>query len=108
MCGARYSRYRDDLAFSGRTESEPLAFRRQLEDTLGRFGYRVNPTKGWRLQRIDQQPEITGIVLDGHRLRLSAAILARIRRIKSCWFLSLTAKEREQLQGYFGLRKMLK
>lgn len=39
MCGARYSRYCDDLAFSWGTESEPLVFRRQLEDTLGRFGY---------------------------------------------------------------------
>lgn len=39
MCGARYSRYCDHLAFSWGTESEPLVFRRQLEDTLGRFGY---------------------------------------------------------------------
>jgi hypothetical protein len=107
MCGGRYSRYCDDLAFSWCAEEEPPLFRQQVEDTLDRFGYRFHPAKGWRLQRADQRPEITGVVLDGRRLRLPAAILARIHRLKSRWF-SRDPIQRSQLQGYVGLCKMLK
>lgn len=107
MSGARYSRYCDDIAFSWGTDAEPPAFRREVADTLGRFGYQVHPVKGWRLQHVDRRPEITGVVLDGRRLRLPAAVLARIRRLLFRRFF-LNATERSQLQGYIGLRKMLK
>ncbi len=105
--GARYSRYSDDLAFSWPTDSEPSAFRQQVGDKLGRFGYHIQPSKGWRLQRANQRPEITGLVLDGRRLRLSHRILRRIRQLQSRWF-SRDAAQRQQLEGYRGLRKMLR
>ena len=105
--GTRYSRYCDDLAFSWGVETEPPAFRRQVEDALERFGYQINAAKGWRLQRADDRPEITGVVLAGRWLRISAAVQARIRRIRSRWF-SRTSKEREQLRGYLGFLRMLK
>ena len=105
--GARYSRYCDDLAFSWGTDVEPPAFRQQIEDRLGHFAYRIQPTKGWRSQHAESSPEITGVVLAGRRLRLSESILQRIRRLKTRWF-TKDAAVRQQLQGYRGLRKMLK
>ena len=104
---ARYSRYCDDLAFSWGIDSEPPAFRRQVEDRLGRFGYRIQPAKGWRLQFAAERPEITGLALDGRRLRLSDEILQRIRRLRSRRF-SGDAGLLRRLQGYWGLRQMLK
>jgi hypothetical protein len=59
------------------------------------------------LQRASDQPEITGLVLDGRRLRLSQAILERWRRIKAGLWASDEAT-RQQLEGYHGLTKMLK
>lgn len=105
--GARYSRYCDDLAFSCGTVDEPPAFRRQVEDILGRAAYRIQPAKGWRLQHAEHRPQITGIVLDGSRLRWSQRILGRFRRLKSSWF-TCDATVSQQIQGYIGLRKMLR
>jgi len=105
--GARYSRYCDDLAFSWASDSEPPAFRQQVEDRLNRFAYQIQPRKGWRLQYANQRPEITGLVLAGRRLRLSDRILKRIRRLRSGW-LTLDTARRRQLEGYRGLRKMLR
>ncbi|HUY91727.1 MAG TPA: reverse transcriptase family protein [Pirellulales bacterium] len=104
---ARYSRYCDDLAFSWATDVEPPAFRRLVEDRLGRFEYRIQPAKSWRLQRAAERPEITGLALDGRRLRLSDRIVQRIRRLRSRRFTG-DASLLRQLQGYWGLRKMLK
>ncbi len=105
--GAWYSRYCDDLAFSWGVESEPLAFRIQAEECLRRFGYSIQDRKGWRLQRAEQQPEITGLVLDGRRLRLSQRIINRLRQVRSRWRFGDAASE-AQRQGYRGLRNMLK
>lgn len=104
---ARYSRYCDDLAFSWSIDAEPLAFRRQIEDRLGRFGYSIQPAKGWRLQHAAERPEITGLALVGRRLRLSDQILQRIRRLRSRR-VSGDVRLLRQLQGYWGLSKMLK
>ena len=105
--GARYSRYCDDLAFSWGADVEPPGFRLLAEEILGRSGYGIQAQKGWRLQRADQRPEITGLVLDGRRLRLSETIMRRIRRLRTRWF-SRDASLRKKLQGYKGLRMMLK
>ena len=105
--GARYSRYCDDLAFSWLSDAEPQGFRVQVEGKLSRRGYEIQLRKGWRLKRIDERPEITGLVIDGRRLRLSERILQRIRRLQSHWW-SATPRQREQLNGYLGLWKMLR
>jgi hypothetical protein len=103
--GGRYSRYCDDLAFSWGGD-EPPAFRVQVEDCLARFGYRVQERKGWRLQRSDQHPEITGLVLSGRRLRLSQSILARLRQAKQQWRPG-DPQAQGRLAGYLGLKKMI-
>ncbi|HEV3007160.1 MAG TPA: reverse transcriptase family protein [Pirellulales bacterium] len=104
---ARYSRYCDDLAFSWAADAEPPAFRLLVEDILVRFGYRIQAAKGWRAQRVDQGAEITGLVLHGRRLRLAEAIVRRIRTLKPRWSWRDDSL-REKLQGYRGLREMLK
>lgn len=105
MNGARYSRYCDDLAFSWAVDSEPRGFRLHVEDCLARFGYRVQPRKGWLLRHARQRPEITGVVLDRGRLKLSTKILRRMRRLLSRPGSDIN---RQRLQGYFGFRKMLR
>lgn len=104
---ARYSRYCDDLAFSWSSDAEPPAFRRLIEDRLDRFDYRIQASKGWRLQRAEEHPEITGLSLDGRRLRLSENVLERIRQLRRRGP-KRDAAFHEKLQGYWGLRRMLK
>jgi hypothetical protein len=106
-CGGRYSRYCDDMAFSWGGDVEPPAFRLQVADAVQAFGYRIQADKGWRLQRGSQSPEITGLVLDGRRLRLSSSIVERLRRARSRWQAGDHAAW-QQLQGYLGLSGMLK
>jgi hypothetical protein len=105
--GARYSRYADDLAFSWSGDFQPNLFCRQAEEVLRRFGYRIQPEKSWRVQHAEARPEITGLVLDGWRLRLPQRIVRRIRQLKSRWF-GRSAHQQQQLEGYRGLVKMLK
>ncbi|HZN36618.1 MAG TPA: reverse transcriptase family protein [Pirellulaceae bacterium] len=105
--GGRYSRYCDDLAFSFRTEAEPMTLRPQVEACLARHGYEVQAEKGWRLQAAAEHPEITGLVLAGRRLRLADHILRRIQALRTRWF-GLSANDRQRLAGYRGLAKMIK
>jgi hypothetical protein len=105
--GGRYSRYCDDLAFSWSSESEPPMFRPQVEECLRRFGYAIQARKGWRLQHADERPELTGLVLDGRRLRLSERILRRWRRAKSARPPSDPTTS-ACLAGYAGIQKMIK
>ncbi len=105
--GGRYSRYCDDIAFSWGSDIEPAVFRPQVEDCLQRFGYQVQHGKGWRKQRAADRPELTGLVIHGHRLRLPDSILRRVRHLKSSWRRK-TKREKEQLAGYEGLWKSLR
>ncbi len=134
---ARYSRYCDDLAFSWGTmsgkpepweaggwferlwgaisrrfrspewEAEAEDLPRAVEEVLGRYDYRVQSDKGWRLTKMSEQPRVTGLILDGGRLRLPAEVHQRIRRLKSRWMAHDEA-DRQRLAGYRGLLKMLK
>jgi hypothetical protein len=105
--GGRYSRYCDDMAFSWGSETEPPAFRLQVADAVRALGYQIHAGKGWRLQRGSQAPEITGLVLDGRRLRLSSSIVQRLRAARSRWQAG-DPTAWAQVQGYLGLRGMLK
>jgi hypothetical protein len=105
--GGRYSRYCDDLAFSWGTELEPPMFRAQVEECLRRFGYSVQTRKGWRLQYAQERPELTGLVLDRRRLRLSQRILERWRKVKSSGSVHDPAT-RARLAGYLGIQKMIR
>jgi hypothetical protein len=108
MHGARYSRYCDDLAFSWSVDDEPRSFRVQVEDCLHRMGYQVQPRKGWRLQRRNEKPEITGLVLDGPRLRFSRRILTRWRQASAAWWMGRDPRAWQRLLGYRSLRNLIK
>jgi hypothetical protein len=100
--GARYSRYCDDLAFSWPTYAEPPAdWEAGVRSVLGEFGYRLHPTKGWRVWRASDEPIITGVVLsqDG-TLRMPEAVRTAMRAVPP--------HEAERLAGYRGYAAMLR
>lgn len=59
------------------------------------------------MQRTEQCPEMTGVVLAGSRLKLSERIPQRVRRLQSKRW-SRSAKEQAQLDGDAGIGKMLR
>jgi RNA-directed DNA polymerase len=61
---ARYTRYCDDLAFSWDVDiGPPSDFETAVRGILIEFGYRLHPTKGWRVYQRRDEPEVTGLVL---------------------------------------------
>ena len=103
--GGTYTRYGDDLTFSWPTE--PPAQTSRVEASVRKHllqaGYRVQPRKGWRVQRVAAEPEVNGVVLarDGG-LRPPARVRGQIRRLRwrARWRRDSTARER--LRGYEG------
>lgn len=65
VVGARYSRYADDLAFSGAAELRSSAgrFVRRVSDIAAEEGFLVHPTKT-RVQRSSGRQLVTGIVVN--------------------------------------------
>ena len=78
---ARYSRYCDDLAFSWSVDQEPESFRVCVEGILERYGYQLQIEKGWRVQRRNERPEITGVAIHGYRLRPSKSLVQKRKRL---------------------------
>jgi hypothetical protein len=81
--GGTYTRYGDDLTFSWPTERIPSHFQASVRKHLLQAGYRVQPRKGWREQRLSAEPEVNGVVLarDGG-LRAPARIRKQVRRLR--------------------------
>ena len=99
--GARYSRYADDLVFSWSSEREPRSIRSQVEGCLEQFGYQIQTEKGWRQQRQQDQPEVTGVSVRGRQLRPAQRILER-------WKAIFKKPSRQQLAGMKGFTDQLK
>ena len=76
-CGADYSRYADDLAFSFSHDDSNLvrAVLTVTERTVGDFGYAVHHQKKLRIRREHQQQMVTGLVVNDR-----AALPRRTRR----------------------------
>jgi hypothetical protein len=64
-CGARYTRYADDLTFSGGVDLARRAGRllTAVRDIVRQEGFRVNPDKT-RVRRRHQRQQVTGIVVN--------------------------------------------
>jgi hypothetical protein len=76
--GANYSRYADDLAFSG--DARPLAgFERQVALIVAEEGFALNPLKTRRMPRSERQ-QVTGIVVNAHN-NLGRAEFDRLKAI---------------------------
>ena len=107
MNGAQYSRYADDLAFSWPSRTvEPTMFRSSVAGLLGRYGYLIQPEKGWKLQQGRDQPELTGIALCGNRLRPRKEL--RGERNRLWWKWAKTTYQRARLAGLNGFARQLR
>lgn len=62
---AAYTRYGDDLTFSWAQERLPDGFTIAVEECVAAAGYEVQPCKGWQVQRVEEGPCVTGVVLRG-------------------------------------------
>ena len=62
--GAQYSRYADDLSFSGDSRIAPILLR-AVPDIARAEGFALNPRKT-RVMRAHQQQKVTGIVVNRH------------------------------------------
>jgi RNA-directed DNA polymerase len=104
--GARYTRYCDDMVFSWRWGAGPPSdFESGVRATLHEFGYRLHPTKGWRIHHRRDEPEIAGVILDRHGdVRLPDALRQAMRRLAG----SRDPHELQRLAGYRGYEAMVR
>jgi hypothetical protein len=81
--GACYTRYCDDIVFSWRDGyAPPSDFENGVRMVLHALGYRLHPTKGWRVHHRRDEPEITGVILTRHgRVRLPDRVAQAMRRL---------------------------
>jgi hypothetical protein len=80
-CGVRYTRYADDLAFSGPAElaRRGPAFVAAVSRIIAAEGFRVNPAKT-RIRRASDRQQVTGIVVNEH-LGVTRADHDRLRAV---------------------------
>ncbi len=76
--GANYSRYADDLAFSGDARALE-GFERQVDAIAAEEGFALNPAKTRRMDRSARQ-QVTGIVVNAHN-NLGRAEFDRLKAI---------------------------
>lgn len=103
--GGVYTRYGDDMAFSWQTlHHPPPELERAVRRIVREYGYELHPEKGWCVSSLDDEPEITGVILrkDG-TVTVSDTIREKIRELER----STTVHESPQLAGYKGFQKMV-
>jgi len=96
--GANYSRYADDLAFSG--DARPLAgFERKVAIIVAEEGFALNPLKTRRMRRSERQ-QVTGIVVNAHN-NLSRAEFDRLKAIlHNCRIQGAAGQNRDNIADF--------
>lgn len=79
--GAIYTRYADDLAFSGKGDIDLVTFRREISTILLNSGWTI-ASKKTRLARAPKRLVLLGLVVSGARPRLSKATRNKIRMMR--------------------------
>lgn len=99
--GARYTRYADDLTFSWSAGDVPAYFESKLGVILRAAGYAVQPCKAWRVWRLAQSPQVTGLVLgaDGG-VSAPPALRRRVRWLRWLWWWRRDARTAKRIEGY--------
>jgi hypothetical protein len=105
---AHYTRYGDDLTFSWKQSHLPSNFQVNIENVLREYGYRVQPRKAWKVTRIEDEPEVTGVVLgrDG-QLHPSHAVQTETEQLRQHLRWHDDDEESQQrLRGYEAYMQM--
>jgi hypothetical protein len=98
-----YTRYGDDMVFSW--HHPPSAdFAIAAQRIIREAGYRLHPTKGWRVYHRSDEPEVTGLVLkrDGS-VSIPRTMQKHMRKLSR----SSDPINRLRLVGYEGYRQMV-
>jgi len=107
LSGARYTRYGDDLTFSWRIANVPGDFIARATDIFERYGYEVQLRKGWKVQRAESNPKITGVVLSrGGRLQAATNARWQVLKLRWQWWWRRDKQTEARLRGYEGFLKM--
>jgi hypothetical protein len=103
--GALYTRYCDDIVFSWRRgPGPPSDFESSVRGTLSEFGYHLHPVKGWLVHHHPDEPEITGVILGRHGVRLPDSLRREMRRLAR----SSDPRDLQRLAGYRGYEAMVR
>lgn len=82
--GFRYSRYADDITFSGSTDiSKNQAFLSEVHRILSNWGFNINASKT-RIQRYTRRQIVTGLVVN-RKINLRKRYIKEIRSIVHIW-----------------------
>ena len=92
LCGVarrfhlRYSRYADDITFSGNENifSEDGAFFKELSRIISAEGFSMN-TKKTRLQKRGERQEVTGLVVSEHRTNVTREYIRDLDNLLYIW-----------------------
>ena len=96
--GANYSRYADDLAFSGDVR-QLEGFERQVAIIVQEEGFALNPTKTRRMRQSKRQ-QVTGIVVNAHN-NLGRAEFDRLKAIlHNCRTLGPAGQNRDDVSDF--------
>lgn len=107
LSGARYTRYGDDLTFSWRLATVPGDFIARATDVFEQYGYEVQLRKGWKVQRAESAPQVTGVVLEqGGHLRAATNARWQIWKLRWQWWWHRDKQTEARLRGYEGYLKM--
>jgi len=99
--GATYTRYADDIAFSWPTDDIPSQFETAVCKQLLRFGYHMQPDKGWQVALVRSHPEINGIVLAPNgSLHLPKQLQRETKQLQRIWRWSKDDRVLARLRGF--------
>jgi hypothetical protein len=101
--GGTYTRYGDDMVFSWHYPP-PADFAIAAQNIIREAGYRLHPTKGWRVYQRSDEPEVTGLVLkrDGS-VQIPPAMQKHMHKLSR----SSDPIDRLRLIGYHGYQQMV-
>lgn len=103
--GAVYTRYADDLAWSWPDGAHPPTdFALRVTALLSAAGYRLNPSKSWRVATRREAPVVAGLVLTPQGgVTLPPVLLATMRALEH----STSTHDQQRLAGYRAYQTMV-
>jgi RNA-directed DNA polymerase len=105
--GASYTRYADDLTFSGRGTVDHVELKRQIVEAVKSDGWRIADRKTREVEA-PRRLVVLGLIVNGSRPRLSKRMRNQIRMMN---YLSakadLNEQERQRMRGYIAFARSI-